>query len=76
MIEIMNKDNINEDYFLTPNNDFVDNCHNLINKTIYYPKMISENKTNYLKSEIKSIKENAFMFSGKEILNYSGFQYF
>ena len=59
VIEIMNKDNINEDYFLTPNNDFIDNCkgNNLINKTIYYPKMISENKIDYLKSEIKSIKE-------------------
>ena len=76
VIEIMNKDNINVDYFLTPNNDFADNCNNLINTTIYYPKMISENKTNYLKSKIKSIKENAFMFSGKEILTYSGFPIF
>lgn len=73
----MNKDNINEDYFLSPNNDFVDNCkgNNLINKTIYYPKMISENKIDYLKSEIKSIKENEFMLS-KEILNCVGYPIF
>ena len=73
----MNKDNINEDYFLSPNNDFVDNCkgNNLINKAIYYPKMISENKIDYLKSEIKSIKENEFMLS-KEILNCVGYPIF
>ena len=78
MIEIMNKDNINEDYFLTPNNDFVDNYkgNDLINKAIYYPKMISENKIDYLKSEIKSIKGNEFMCSTKEILNCVGFPIF
>jgi hypothetical protein len=76
VIEIMNKDNINENYFLSPNNDFIDNFNNLINKTIYYPKMISENKMDYLKSEIKSIKGNEFMFSGKEIINCEGFSIF
>ena len=69
VIEIMNKDNISEDYFLSPNNDYINNYDNLINKTIYYPKMISENKINYLKSEIKSINQYEFIFSSKEILN-------
>ena len=69
VIEIMNKDNISGDYFLSPNNDYINNYDNLINKTIYYPKMISENKINYLKSEIKSINQYEFIFSSKEILN-------
>ena len=32
--------------------------------------MINENEINYSKSEIKSIKQYEFIFSGKEILNY------
>ena len=69
MIEILNKDKINKDYFLTPNYDFIDNCNNLINKRIYYPKIINENEINYSKSEIKSINQYEFIFSEKEILN-------
>lgn len=72
----MDKDNIHEDYFLCPNNDYIDNYTNLINKTIYYPKMISKNKINYLKSEIKSINQYEFIFSSEEILSCEGYPIF
>ena len=54
----------------------LDNCNNLINKRIYYPKIINENEINYSKSLIKSIKKYEFIFSGKEILNYVGYPVF
>jgi hypothetical protein len=76
VIEILNKDNINKDYFLALNYEFIDNCNNLINKTIDYPQIINENEINYSKSEIKSIKQYEFIFSGKEILNSVGYPVF
>ena len=76
IIEILKKDNINDDYFLSSNLDNIDNYNNLINKSIYFPKKLEENEISYFKNGIKSIKQNEFNFLNNDKCNNLGFPIF
>ena len=72
IIEIINKDNINEDFFLLPDNDDISSV-----KDIYIPQFINENKSSYTEDEILRIEKNKIIYktnittekSGMPILN-------
>ena len=73
IIEIINKDNINEDFFLLP--DINDNISSV--EDIYIPQFINENKPSYTEGKILRIEKNKIIYktnittekSGMPILN-------
>ena len=76
IIEILQKDNINENYFLSPDNDYIDSYNNLINKSIYFPKILEENKIAFFKSEIKLIEQHKIILSNNDKFNNLGYPIF
>ena len=67
IIQILDKDNIDENYFLLPNLDY----NNLENKKIFIPQFPKGNNL-YSEGEITKIEKNEFVFKTNKIENSSG----
>ncbi len=59
IIEILKKDNINEDYFLLPDLDYIEGYEKYKNKIIYIPQY-AKGELSYSKGKIKEIKNYEF----------------
>ena len=71
IVEILSKDKINEDYFLFPNIDYINNVNKLKDKEIYimqYPK----GTLSFSKGEIKDININEFSHNANTDYGSSG----
>ena len=60
IIEILEKDKINEDYFLLPDSEYINGFENYKNKEIYIPQYQEGALLNYSKGKIKEINNYKF----------------
>ena len=72
IIEILEKDNINEDYFLLPDLEYINGYENYINKEIYIPQYSEGGDLNYAKGKIKEINNYEFSHLSNSKKNSSG----
>ena len=72
IIEILEKDNINKDYFLLPDLEYINGYENYINKEIYIPQYSEGGDLNYAKGKIKEINNYEFSHLSNSKKNSSG----
>ena len=62
IIEILDEDKINEDYFLLPNLEYLNGYDKYMNKKIYIPQYIEGKHLSYSSGEIKKIENNELIY--------------
>ena len=72
IIEILEKDNINKDYFLLPDLEYLNGYKHYINKEIYIPKNSGGEDLNYEKGAIKEINNYEFSYLSNAKKSSSG----
>ncbi len=72
IIEIIEKDNINEDSFLLPDLEYINGYEKYKNKEIYIPQYLGNEELNYSKGKIKEINKYEFSYSSNTNKGASG----
>ena len=72
VVEILKKDKIHEDYFLLPNEKYINNYNELLNKTIYILQFPGGGDLSYSEGTINSVKSYQLSYSSSTEHGSSG----